>query len=268
MHKMCRFLMISVLAFILFTAGTAFASDERSVIDTSLLQQGIIKINYTKQEDKQAIVKITKDQVNLDYILVEGASYPLQLGNGSYTVLVAEEAGGGKYKVVAQGQVDLALDNPNEVYLQSISLIHWDSDTKAVVKAQELTQQAVTDADKTAAIYSFLTENFTYDDEKAAAVKPGFIPNLDEAYDASKGICYDYAATFAAMARSVGLPTKLVMGYRADTPDVYHAWNEVYLQETDEWVIIDTTYDAALVQSGQAAALFKAAADYITVKSY
>ncbi|MBU5438687.1 transglutaminase domain-containing protein [Tissierella sp. MSJ-40] len=45
------------------------------------------------------------------------------------------------------------------------------------------------------------------------------------------------------MLRSQGIPTKLVKGYKNDLK-AYHAWNEVLLD--NNWVIVDTTYDAAL----------------------
>ena len=47
------------------------------------------------------------------------------------------------------------------------------------------------------------------------------------------------------MLRSVGVPTKLVMGRKNDIKE-YHAWNQVYLADNNEWINIDTTYDAGL----------------------
>ena len=47
-----------------------------------------------------------------------------------------------------------------------------------------------------------------------------------------KGICFDYASLMAALLRSQGIPTKLVVGYSGDA---YHAWISVYLDEIG-WV--------------------------------
>jgi len=63
--------------------------------------------------------------------------------------------------------------------------------------------------------------------------------------------CDAFATAFAVMARGVGIPSRLVTGYRADAPDpeegVYlvrgtdaHAWAEIYLPEQG-WVIVDPT---------------------------
>ena len=80
--------------------------------------------------------------------------------------------------------------------------------------------------------------NISYDRVLASSITSGelkaYIPNPDRTLSTGKGICYDYAALMAAMLRSQGIPTRLIMG---QVPQGYHAWNEVYLQGTG-WVII------------------------------
>jgi hypothetical protein len=75
-------------------------------------------------------------------------------------------------------------------------------------------------------------ENISYDTEKAKLIISGqlksYVPDVDVVYDTEKGICFDYASLMAAMLRSQGIPTKLVMGYVAPN-NTYHAWNEVYI---------------------------------------
>ncbi|MBB6670518.1 transglutaminase-like domain-containing protein [Cohnella nanjingensis] len=259
-------------AILLFAAAIslAFATERTeaasTTIDQGLLDKGVIKVDYTPSNQAKAIVRISKDNATFDYALSQGAQYPLQLGNGSYTVLIAEAVSGSKYKVVSQDQIDLQMADETEVFKQSNPIIQWDETTKAVVKAKQLTKSAKTDKEKVKAVYGFVTKTFTYDEAKAKTVAPGYIPNLDKVYKASKGICYDFASTFAAMTRSVGIPTKLVIGKEKNHPDILHAWNEVYLQ--DQWVVVDTTYDAARVQAGQTPAIFKDAANYKGTKVY
>ena len=79
------------------------------------------------------------------------------------------------------------------------------------------------------------------------------------------GICYDYAVLFAAMLRSVDIPTKLSMGYKSDI-NYYHAWNQVYLN--GKWVNIDTTYDAAYAQEDLSTSMIKDAKEYRIEKTY
>ena len=74
--------------------------------------------------------------------------------------------------------------------------------------------------------------NITYDEELAANVKTNYLPNIDNTLKTKKGICFDYASLMAAMLRSQGVPTKLVVGYSGEA---YHAWISVYLKEIG-WV--------------------------------
>ena len=55
----------------------------------------------------------------------------------------------------------------------------------------------------------------------------------DKTFKTKKGICFDYAAMMTAMLRSLGIPTKLEIGYL--TENVYHSWISVYLEEVG-WV--------------------------------
>ncbi|MCL2665616.1 MAG: transglutaminase domain-containing protein, partial [Defluviitaleaceae bacterium] len=73
----------------------------------------------------------------------------------------------------------------------------------------------------------------------------------DEIYAVKKGICYDYSSTLAGVLRSLGVPTRLVMGYKPkDIGDEYHAWNEILIN--GRWISVDSTFDAALAGVGRA----------------
>ena len=54
------------------------------------------------------------------------------------------------------------------------------------------------------------------------------------------GDCNEHAALFAALARNVGVPTRIIAGVTLhDGAFYYHAWNEVCLAEN--WYSLDTT---------------------------
>jgi hypothetical protein len=61
-----------------------------------------------------------------------------------------------------------------------------------------------------------------------------------EVLDQGRGDCTEHAILFSALAQSVGIPTKLVLGL-VHTEDgyAYHAWNEVYV---GEWVQMDASW--------------------------
>ncbi|WP_157279790.1 transglutaminase-like domain-containing protein [Paenibacillus swuensis] len=246
--------------------GSVAAASSMTLFDSEALTKGVLRVNYEQSPDRETIIRVTKGKVSYDYRMSPGAQYPLQLGDGVYKVLIAQSVSDTKYKVITQEELTLKQGVGNDVFLQSISLINWSNSTSAVIKARELTLRAETDQAKLKAIYTYITKNIKYDTLEAKTVSSKYTPEVDEIYKSSKGICYDFATLFAAMARSAGLPTKVVKGYHADAPATYHAWNEVYID--NKWQTVDTTYDAAYVQHGKTPTLFKAASQYKTVKFY
>ena len=83
-----------------------------------------------------------------------------------------------------------------------------------------------------------LINRWVYDNiEKVPTVS---IPNAVEVLKVKKGDCNEHAVLFAAMARSAGIPTKVVLGViYLEGRFYYHAWNEVYV---GSWVPLDSTY--------------------------
>ena len=112
--------------------------------------------------------------------------------------------------------------------------------------------------EKLSAIYLFVISHIEYDKELADNVHSGYIPDVDSVMEKGKGICFDYASLLAAMLRSQGVPTKLVIGY---TGDAYHAWISVYSEETgwlediiffngEDWELMDPTFASSRLSAG------------------
>ncbi|MDF2610554.1 MAG: transglutaminase-like enzyme putative cysteine protease [Lachnospiraceae bacterium] len=262
-----RILILLVLVILAVNLPVKYIQAEASVIDSSNLNKGIITINYKPENNITTKVMIQKDKKSYTYTLSDNNVFPLQLGDGQYTISILEQVKENKYRQVEKETVQLKLSEENAVYLQSIQLIYWDSDMDAVKKAAKLTKNVKSDEDKIAAIYDYIVSNIRYDKVKASKVKSDYIPSIDDIFEDSKGICYDYSALFAAMLRSVGIPTKLVMGYKNDISE-YHAWNQVYLEAEDKWVTIDTTYDAAFYDGKSSNDWIKDSGEYSIKKLY
>lgn len=113
--------------------------------------------------------------------------------------------------------------------------------------AQEVTASATTPFDKAVALQNWFRTNFTYD----LNVQLG---NSNDAIDAflreRRGFCQQFAGTFAVMARAIGLPARVAVGY---TPGelgadglyhVYgrhaHSWAEVWFDGIG-WVPFEPT---------------------------
>jgi transglutaminase-like putative cysteine protease len=101
-----------------------------------------------------------------------------------------------------------------------------------VAKGAELAAGADTDLEVVTAVYDYVTQNISYDYDKAENVKSGYLPVVDETLASGTGICFDYASLMAAMLRSQRIPTRLEIGY---VDDMYHSWISVYIDEIG-WV--------------------------------
>ncbi len=115
--------------------------------------------------------------------------------------------------------------------------------------AREITADAATPYDQSRALQDYL-RTFTYD----LTVPPGHGGDALEQFlfATQRGYCEQFAGAFAAMARAIGLPSRVAVGFtpgEADPnePDLYrvrgehaHAWPEVYFAGAG-WVAFEPT---------------------------
>lgn len=259
---------LSLLVMTVVLVSSSFSSFGASQTIQADLATGVVNVEYSTLSSSKILLLVEKDGQRYSYPIVDTDvnQFPLQLGNGTYTVRLMQNTTGNSYKELTKTSVNLNLANSNIVYLNSIQDIEWNEDTLAVQKAYELTKNLASDDAKIKAIYNYITKNYKYDYSKAKTVTSGYFPNVDSTFASKNGICYDYSALFAAMARSVGIPTKLVKGYSTNTGDVYHAWNEVFINGT--WKTVDTTVDASYVQANKTTSMYKLVKDYSVSKVY
>ena len=79
-------------------------------------------------------------------------------------------------------------------FLRPNQYVNYASAAKTTAKAAELTNGVAKEFDKVVKVYDFVVNNLTYDKNKAATVKSGYLPVLDSVLAAKTGICFDYAA--------------------------------------------------------------------------
>ncbi|HQH72610.1 MAG TPA: transglutaminase domain-containing protein [bacterium] len=119
-----------------------------------------------------------------------------------------------------------------EPYLKADSLVQSDN-ARIREKAMEITSQAATRWEASRAIAQWLYTRI----KKEIRVT---IPSALEILSSMKGDCNEHSTLFAALARSLGIPTKIIAGLVfQDDGFYYHAWNEVYVG--GRWVPLDST---------------------------
>jgi transglutaminase-like putative cysteine protease len=115
--------------------------------------------------------------------------------------------------------------------------------------ASEITAGLTSPYDQALALQNFFRDNFAYD----INVAQGHSSRRVETFLAERrGYCEQFAGTFAAMARSLGLPARVAVGFTwgeqdALDPNLYrvrgehaHAWPEVYFNDIG-WVAFEPT---------------------------
>lgn len=112
--------------------------------------------------------------------------------------------------------------------------------------ARKLTKNEHTTKDKAKKIYDWIGQNIEYDYDKAKkilnndfSIKSGAI----NTYNTRKGICFDYSSLYYAMAKANGMKVRIITGEGFNGVSwISHAWNQVYLEEENRWINVDTTF--------------------------
>ena len=241
-------------------SGTLTQKTDKAVIDYSNTADGYVMVQYTASTAKKLKAQVKGPSgTTYTYNLTAGKweTFPLSDGSGSYKVTVFENISGTSYSTVVTATLTAALTDEFIPFLTPNQYVNFTAGSQVVAKAQELAGGQPDALKKVELIYNYVVKNFTYDKQRAATVQSGYLPNVDSVLAAKKGICFDYAAVMAAMLRSQGVPTKLVVGYSGK---VYHAWINVYTEETGwvdgaiyfdgaNWKLMDPTFASSAKQS-------------------
>ena len=201
----------------------------------------------------------------MESMTLASKAYEVINSNKYYAALNKEyEAFHNEYKDVISKNIDSAVEsnkepksekvvenNRNVINLYNgVTLEQGIKSNEAInKKAKELTKNAKSSREKAKRIYTWISENINYDDNKAENIsektsqyKSGAI----EAFETRKGICFDYSCLYVAMAREAGLKVRIVTGEGFNGKEWGpHSWNEVYLPEKNQWITVDSTFGKA-----------------------
>lgn len=235
------------LFFVLITIllSFSFSYADSDYFDLSDINNGLLKVNYENTENKTIKIMIQNDSEKSFYDLKQFSQYPLTFGNGNYIIAILENVDGTKYKSISAKKIDVAMDDLTKVYLNPNQMLNWNENMEAINKAKELTNGLTSSKEKAFAIYEYIVKNVKYDYAKINSIDNTYTPDAESTFKSNSGICSDFSTLYAVMLRSVNIPTKYLKGNRTDIT-AYHAWNQVYLEESNEWVTVDITYDNTL----------------------
>lgn len=138
----------------------------------------------------------------------------------------------------------------NEIIIYNGTTIHdgIKSNDEIDTKAVQLTRGASSDREKAEILYEWIGKNIEYDNAKAEIVLSGVEKKMPKsgaicAFDTRRGICFDKACLYVAMSRAVDLKVRIISGEAFDGEKyVGHAWNQVYLEDKNIWINVDTTF--------------------------
>ena len=205
-----------------------------AVIDYSNTQDGYVMVRYLVPSESRLKVLVNGPDTKYSYNLPvdEWTVFPLSDRNGTYQIGVYQNISGTKYAKVLAAETEVNMTDEFAPFLRPNQYVNYTEATLAVSKGLEITADYEAPLDKVAAVYDYVVSNLSYDHDRAATVKSGYIPDLDQVLEEKKGICFDYAALMTAMLRSQQIPCKMVFGYAGS---VYHAWISVWTEDSG-WV--------------------------------
>ena len=188
--------------------------------------------------DAKLKLQVFKDSDTYTYDIEQGEAqiFPLQCGDGSYTIKVMKNVSDNKYYELYTTTASVSLSDSKAPFLRPNAYANYTKSSDCVKVAAKMASESNSESEFVDQVYKYICKEVDYDFEEAKTVSTGYVPDPDEVMETGKGICFDYASLAASMLRSQGIPTKIIFGYVA--PDnLYHAWNMFYTDETG-WVSV------------------------------
>lgn len=215
--------------------GVDVLTDSRyAMVDMSNVSQGYVTARLLSPASKIKL-QISKDDKKYNYDLTSSdyTAFPLQMGNGIYTIKILSQIEGTKYAVVASTQKEVTIQDEFSVYLYPNQVVNYGPDSIVVNKSFELTKDDKDNLTRIYHLFEYTVDVLDYDYEKADYVSDTYVlPDLTQAIENGSGICFDYASLLAALCRIQGIPARVIVGW---TDIEYHAWVEIYL-ENEGWI--------------------------------
>ena len=211
------------------------------ILDISNQDQGYLTAESDSDDSRMNIQLTAPSGVVYSYFLEpdEQTVLPFSEGSGEYLITCYQQVDGNQYAALYTETLTIKLQNEFLPFLYPNQYVNFTPDSEACKLALSLLAEDATEQEGIDTIFQYVTQHVTYDEDKAANVETGYLPDIDKTLSTGKGICFDYAALMTAMLRSRDIPCKLQIGYAGD---IKHAWIDVYIRGKG-WVEQAITYD-------------------------
>jgi transglutaminase-like putative cysteine protease len=191
-------------------------------------------------------------------VLEEANTEDIRYDSASGTLIVGrdlDDSDGLRYTLLSAiprfDRAVLAADQPvtDPEFVEQFTSLPGDFSPTARTLARELTTGLTSPYDQALALQNYFRDNFEYSLEVAEGHGNR---RVERFLEERVGYCEQFAGTFAAMARSIGLPARVAVGFTWGEqdpvdPTLYrvrgkhaHAWPEVYFNEVG-WVAFEPT---------------------------
>lgn len=199
------------------------------ILDTSYSRHGRFMIyGDVDHKEKLRVVK-GSDMVTYDIDKLSRLIIPLQFGSGIYELYTFQQVKKNTYRRIGYRKVSVNLFSPYEPFLYPNLYVDYSTFFSNTVKFRFENED-----DYISAVKIHVTNLYNYDYIRAI-LKKNAMPDIDHCDTWKSGTCQDLAAMTAAMWRTLGVPSKFVIGYVGKN---YHAWTEYYDQG---WHLFDPT---------------------------
>ena len=164
--------------------GTSVNSDSKVLIDYSNISQGYFMAKTLTSDHSRIKIMVLNGDGKYTYDLNkddEYETYPLNMGNGTYTVKVYENISGDQYALLFDTTFDVTLEDEFLPYLYPNQVVDYNSETLCLQKSFELVKDDKTELERVQDIYTWVLDNVVYDWDKVEEVQGKYVlPVLDE----------------------------------------------------------------------------------------
>jgi hypothetical protein len=161
--------------------------------------------------------------------------------NGNYELSFLIVVNSNRIHITENPDMPITISEDMDEYLEESKYIYPDVPGTKLL-AEQIMQDSKTELEAIAALANWVHDNVEY------TYTPTYVDSIKsstETLQNKKGVCDEFTNVYTALARAVGIPTRVASGFAYTGSEWQpHAWAESYVPGED-WVPIDATFGEA-----------------------